>query len=360
LLKLVASIDDGAGNRWKPNSPPKGPVMRSVLLLSILMILSSDLCAQANISRVSPVRPVSTYSIVARDPETGELGVAVQSHWFSVGALVPWAQAGVGAVATQSMVEVSYGPRGLDLMASGIDAVSALSSLLSQDEHADIRQVAMVDASGMAAAHTGERCIPEAGNHVGQGYSVQANLMASATVPAAMAKAFERTSGPLAERLVAALAAAEAEGGDIRGRQSAAILVVRAESTGQPWNDILVDLRVEDHPRPVKELTRLLRIHRGYEMMNAGDLAVEKGDLEGAERAYAKAESILGDNLEARYWHAVAMVNAGEVERALPIFADIFMRGDNWRELTPRLVGPGFLQVDQATLDRIMAAVPDP
>ncbi len=330
--------------------------MSFFLLILVLLIPATTTLAAEDIPRVSPVRPVSTYSIVARDPDTGDLGVAVQSHWFSVGALVPWARAGVGAVATQSMVEASYGPKGLDLMATGQDAVTTLSYLLEQDDHADIRQVAMVDAGGMAAAHTGARCIPEAGQQVGLGYSVQANLMGPATVPAAMAKAFEKTSGPLAERLVAALAAAEKEGGDIRGRQSAAILVVRAESTGEPWNDKLVDLRVEDNPEPVRELKRLLKIHRGYEQMNAGDLAVEKGDLDEAEKSYARAEQILGDNLEARYWHAVAMVNAGALDRALPIFADIFRRGDNWRELTPRLVGPGFLQADKATLDKIMAA----
>jgi len=330
--------------------------MRPVSVLFVLMILALSAFASEPVPRVSPIRPVSTYSIVARDAETGDLGVAVQSHWFSVGALVPWAQAGVGAVATQSMVEASYGPKGLDLMAAGHDAVSVLSTLLFEDEHSDIRQVAMVDARGSAAVHTGARCIPEAGHFLGQGFSVQANLMGPATVPEAMAEAFEKTSGPLAERMVAALVAAQAEGGDIRGRQSAAILVVRAESTGQSWNDRLVDLRVEDHPEPVKELQRLLKIHRGYEQMNAGDLAVEMGDLDGAEKAYAQAEYILGDNLEARYWHAVAMVNAGAVDRALPIFADIFNRGDNWRELTPRLVGPGFLKADEETLARIMAA----
>jgi len=325
------------------------------MAIALFTLMAAAALAAAAVPRVSPIRPVSTYSIVARDPVTGDLGVAVQSHWFSVGALVPWARAGVGAVATQSMVEASYGPKGLDLMAEGNDAVSVLSTLLEQDPHADIRQVAMVDARGAAAAHTGGRCIPEAGHHLGQGYSVQANLMGPATVPEAMAKAYEKASGPLAERLVAALAAAEAEGGDIRGRQSAAILVVRAESTGQPWNDRLVDLRVEDHPQPIQELERLLRLHRGYEQMNAGDLAVENGDLRGAENAYAQAEHILGDNLEARYWHAVAMVNAGLIERALPIFADIFLRGENWRELTPRLVESGFLQADEATLARIMA-----
>jgi uncharacterized Ntn-hydrolase superfamily protein len=173
-----------------------------------------------------------------------------------------------------------------------------------------------------------------------------------------MATAFESATGPLAERMLAALAAAENEGGDIRGRQSVAILVVKAEPSDQPWNDVLVDLRVEDHPDPIGEMTRLLNLHRGYEQMNAGDLALEKGDLAAAEKAYGLAEAILGDNLEAKYWHAVAMVNAGEIDRALPIFAEVFDRGENWRELTPRLVGPGFLQADDATLEKILKARP--
>jgi len=328
--------------------------MRALFSLVILLLA---FCAAADpIPRESTVRPVSTYSIVARDPDTGELGVAVQSHWFSVGALVPWAEAGIGAVATQSMVQPSYGPRGLEMMGQGVDAMLTLESLLAEDPVPGIRQVAMVDIRGLAVAHTGDKCIAEAGHKVGRGYSVQANMMAKDTVPEAMARAFERAEGPLAERMLAALFAAEEEGGDIRGRQSAAVLVVRAEPSGEPWNDRLVDLRVEDHPDPVNELYRLLRFHRGYEQMNAGDLALEKGDMAGAQQAYEQAESILLGNLEARYWHAVALVNAGELEAALPIFAEVFARGENWRELTPRLVPPGFLMVDEAMLERIMAA----
>ncbi len=327
--------------------------MRPVVCLILLVILLPSSVASGP---VSAVRPVATYSIVARDPATGDLGVAVQSHWFSVGSLVPWARAGVGAVATQSMVEPSYGPLGLELMAAGKDAPAALAGLLAADPRADIRQVGMVDAAGRAASHTGANCIPEAGHRIGDGYAVQANLMGPATVPDAMAAAFEAATGPLAERMLAALAAAQAEGGDIRGRQSAAVLVVRGEATGRIWQDVLVDLRVEDHPDPVVELRRLLTLHRGYEQMNAGDLAVEAGDLAAASRAYGEAERILGDNLEARYWHAVALVNAGDLERALPIFADVFARGENWRELTPRLVEPGFLQVDADGLRRILGA----
>ncbi len=321
------------------------------LLLAAMVVLP----AAASAVTVSSIRPVSTYSIVARDAETGEMGVAVQSHWFSVGQLVPWAEAGVGAVATQSMVEPAYGPQGLALMAQGVSAASALAQLLEADAGSQMRQVAMVDAAGGAANFTGSRCIAEAGGRTGKGYAVQANLMANGTVPDAMAAAYEAASGPLAERLLAALAAAEQAGGDIRGRQSAALLVVAAEASAKPWQDVRVDLRVEDHPVPVAELTRLLRLHRGYEQMNAGDLAVEQNDLPAAGRAYAAAEKILGDNLEGRYWHAVALVNAGELEQALPMFAKIFAQGPNWRELTPRLVEPGYLLADEAQLARIMA-----
>lgn len=325
--------------------------MRVILILLIGLLTA----VPASAVTVSPIRPVSTYSIVARDPDTGELGVAVQSHWFSVGQLVPWAQAGVGAVATQSMVEPAYGPQGLALMAQGVSAASALSQLVDADPGNLMRQVAMVDAGGGVANFTGSRCIAEAGGRTGAGYAVQANMMANGTVPDAMAAAYEAARGPLAERLLAALAAAERAGGDIRGRQSAALLVVAAEPSAKPWQDVLVDLRVEDHPVPVAELERLLRLHRGYEQMNAGDLAVEQGDLVGAGRAYAAAEAILGDNLEGRYWHAVALVNAGELAKALPLFAGIFAQGPNWRELTPRLVEPGYLLVNEDQLARIMA-----
>jgi uncharacterized Ntn-hydrolase superfamily protein len=303
----------------------------------------------------SPVRPVTTYSIVARDADTGELGVAVQSHWFSVGQLVPWAQAGVGAVATQSMVNPAYGPQGLELMAGGAPAATALATLLERDEGRELRQVAMVDAGGGAATFTGARCIAEAGGRTGAGYAVQANLMTNPTVPDAMAKAYEEATGPLAERLLAALAAAEREGGDIRGRQSAALLVVPAEATGNAWEDVSIELRVEDHPVPVAELARLLRLHRGYEQMNAGDLAVEHGDIDAANRAYGAAAAILGDNLEARYWHAVALAGAGRLDEALPLFAAVFAAGENWRTLTPRLVPGGFLAVDDQALARIMS-----
>ncbi len=226
-------------------------------------------------------RPVHTFSIVARDPDSGEIGVAVQSHWFSVGALVPWAVPGVGAVATQSFVDPSYGPLGLELMKAGKTAQQALAALLVADEHPDVRQVAMVDAHGNVAAHTGGSDIQNAGHITGEGFSVQANMMLNTTVPAAMAKAYRTTKGDLTERLMAALEAAQAEGGDIRGSQAAAILVVSGDTALMPWQGRIVDLRVEDNPHPVQELRRLVTLNRAYARMNAGDDAMTRGDIRG-------------------------------------------------------------------------------
>jgi uncharacterized Ntn-hydrolase superfamily protein len=301
-----------------------------------------------------PLRPVHTFSIVARDPATGEMGVAVQSHWFSVGSNVAWAEAGVGAVATQSFIDPSYGRNGLDLMRGGSSAAEALKSLLAKDEGRDVRQVAMIDARGRVAAHTGAKCIEAAGDHVGANYSVQANLMSNARVWPAMARAFESARGDLAERMLAALDAAQSQGGDIRGRQSAAIVIVRGESTGKPWADRLFDLRVDDHPEPLRELRRLVRLQRAYNHMNAGDAAVERKDNEGALREYAAAEQLVPDNIEMVYWHAVALANMKRVEEALPLFRRVFAADPNWRTLTPRLVKSGILPDDKKMIDRIV------
>jgi uncharacterized Ntn-hydrolase superfamily protein len=303
-----------------------------------------------------PLRPVHTYSIVARDPATGEMGVAVQSHWFSVGSNVAWAEAGVGAVATQSFIDPSYGRNGLDLMRRGAAAGEALKALLAKDEGRDVRQVAMIDARGRAAAHTGAKCIEAAGDRVGANYSVQANLMANDGVWPAMARAFESARGDLAERMLAALDAAERAGGDIRGRQSAALVVVKAESTGKPWADRLFDLRVDDHPEPLKELRRLVRFQRAFNHMNAGDAAVERKDNEAALREYAAAERLVPDNVEMVYWHAVALANMNRVDEALPLFRRVFAADPNWRALTPRLVKSGILPDDKKLMDRILSA----
>jgi len=322
--------------------------------LLLAMIVAGALQAQPPLR---PLRPVSTYSIVARDPATGEIGVAVQSHWFSVGSVVPWAEAGVGAVATQSFVDPSYGQLGLDLMRAGKSAPEALKALLAADEGRAVRQVAMVDAQGRVAAHTGEKCIIAAGHQVGRGYSVQANLMDKKTVWPAMARAYETAQGDLIDRLLAALEAAEHEGGDIRGQQAAAIFVVKGKSTGRPWvgADVVIQLRVEDHPNPVEELKRLVRVHRAYEHMNAGDACSEKKDWNCAAREYGAAEQILPDQMEVVFWHAVTLVTGGRVEEALPLFKKVFAREPRWAELVERLPASDLLPNDPALLARIRA-----
>jgi len=309
-------------------------------------------------------RPVHTFSIVARDAATGQLGVAVQSHWFSVGSVVTWAQAGVGAVATQSFAEPAYGPRGLGLMAAGLDAQAALRALLAADPGEAVRQVAFVDARGVVAAHTGSRCIEAASHAVGEGFSVQANMMLGDGVVPAMRSAYEAAlaaGSDLPERLLRALEAAQAAGGDIRGVQSAAILIVAGEATGRPADDRLLELRVEDHPAPLVELRRLIGVWRAYGHMNAGDVAVERGDMATALASYAEADRLLPGNPEIRYWHAVTLATNGHVEEALPLFRAVFTADPNWIELTRRLVKPGLIPDTpdgQALLARILAVAP--
>jgi len=310
-------------------------------------------------------RPVATYSIVARDGATGRLGVGVQSHWFSVGSVVPWAEAGVGAVATQSLVNVTYGPLGLELMRGGRTAGEALEALRSTDDGSALRQVAMVDAAGNVAAHTGDRCIAEAGQGTGRArdgtvYSVQANLMARETVPRAMAEAFEAAPGDdFAQRLFAALEAAQGEGGDIRGKQSAAMLIVEAEPSGRPWDDVVLDLHVHDHPEPLRELERLLLVHRAYEHMNAGDLAIERGDVQAALHEYSAAQELQPDNTEMVFWTAVSLVNAGRVDQAEPLLARCYADPTaDWRETLRRLPAAGILPEDRVLIERLLAIEP--
>lgn len=296
-----------------------------------------------------------TYSIVAIDPETGEMGAAVQSNWFSVGTLVIWGEPGVGVVATQSFVNPAYGPEGLQLMGMGFSPEQAIQMLTGKDEGQMFRQLGMLNAKGESAAFTGDKCIEAAGHLVGDGYAVQANLMSNDKVWPAMAKAFEASEGqPLAERMMSALEAAQAAGGDIRGKQSAAMIVVGGKRMQHPWEGRLVDLRVDDHAEPLRELRRLLQVHRAYEYMNRGDLAVEAGEMEKAKAEYGAAEALFPDNLEMKYWHAVALANRGDLEAALPLFAEIFKKGPNWRELTPRLTKNGLLNVDEKALKMII------
>ena len=322
---------------------------------SLLVWVAGFLTVGSLFAQGRPLRPVHTYSIVARDSVTGELGVAVQSHWFSVGSIVTWAEAGVGAVATQSFVEVSYGPLGLELMRAGKTAQQALHALLSVDPHADVRQVAMVDRFGNVAVHTGKKCILEAGHHLGKQYSTQANLMEKNTVWDAMARAYETAKGDLIDRLMAALEAAQAEGGDIRGKQSAAILVVPGTSHGRPWQEKIIDLRVEDSPEPLKELKRLIRVHRAYQHMNNGDEYFARGDVKNALKEYAAARKYAPDNLEIIYWQAVTMAGAGQGEQALPLFREVFAKDRHWYELTPRLPHSDLLPNDPKLLERILS-----
>jgi uncharacterized Ntn-hydrolase superfamily protein len=323
------------------------------LIASLVMLVAAP--ANAAAAAPSTVRPVSTYSIVARDAATGELGVAVQSHWFSVGPIVPWAESGVGAVATQSFVDPSYGPLGLALMRAGKTAPEALAALLAGDAQREVRQVGMVDAKGNAATFTGKLDIPAAGGQEGKGYVVQANLMEKATVWPAMARAFEAAKGDLAERLLAALDAAQAEGGDIRGRQSAAIVVVKGTPSGRPWADRVFDLRVEDHPDPLAELRRLVGVQRAYTRMTAGDDCVALKDWACAEREYGAAEGMMPENAEMAFWHAVALASNGRLDAARPLFRRAFAADPRWRELVRRLPGVEQLPRDPGLMEEIVA-----
>jgi uncharacterized Ntn-hydrolase superfamily protein len=327
--------------------------MKKSLLFIIVVLLAVPLLGAGK-----SARPAHTYSIVALDKMTGELGVAVQSHWFSVGSVDPWVEAGVGAVATQSFVEASYGPLGLELMRAGKSADEALAALLKADKNESSRQVGMVDARGKVAAHTGKNCIPEAGHMIGDGFSCQANLMLKNTVWKAMARAFETTKGELVDRLLAALEAAEQEGGDIRGRQSAALIVVRGKSSGVWWKDRIYDLRIEDHPNPVAELRRLIKINKAYNHMNQGDEYLTEKKVDEAVKEYTKGMNIYPDNPEMIFWPAVTLASSGKVEESLPLFKKVFAMDANWAVLLPRLPKVGQFPNDKKLLQKVLAVAP--
>lgn len=300
-----------------------------------------------------------TYSIVAYDAAAQQFGVAVQSHYIATGSAVPWLQAGVGAVATQSWVEISYGPLGLALMEDGKSAQQALAGLLAADPEADQRQVAMIDRHGIAAIHTGRRCIPAAGHRTGEGYSVQANMMLRDTVWDAMAEAYEGTSGDLAQRMLASLEAAEAEGGDIRGRQSAALAVVTAQPVGSAWRGRIYDLRVDDHVDPLVELRRLLSTARACQQWNAAEAllngdSIDESRVRQAIATFQQAPNTMPANPEGVFWFACALVNAGYGETALPYFRQAFYAQPLWRELAARLPAVGLLHADDNLLHRIV------
>jgi uncharacterized Ntn-hydrolase superfamily protein len=363
-------------------------VNKTLFPAALLLLATLSLNAQTQTSEPRKPGPLAhTFSIVARDPQTGEIGAAVQSHWFAVGQSVIWAEAGVGAVATQSFIDPSYGKLGLDLMRAGKSAPEALKGLLQSDLNSNVRQVAFIDSEGRVGVWTGAKDIDAAGHiagpsgtsskeqstlasknadgilSVGHTFSTEANLMSNDQVWPAMAKAFQEAKGDLAERMLAALDAGQAAGGDIRGRQSAALIVVKAKSSGKPWEDRIFDVRVDDADYPLKELRRLVALQRAYKHMNAGDAATEHKDNEGALREYAAAEEIAAKTegvppsrlAEMIYWHAVALVNMGRVDESLPLFKRVFQMMPSYRELTPRLPKSGLIVSDPKVMQRILA-----
>jgi len=260
-----------------------------------------------------------TYSIVALDPHSGELGVAVQTRWLAVGALVPWLRPGVGAIATQSFVDTRYGFSGIELLAAGRSPEDALAELLAADPDPGVRQVGMVDASGRVAAHTGADCVVAAGHATGDGVSVQANMMERPSVWPAMLAAFHGASGDLADRLVAALRAAEAEGGDVRGRQSAALVVVPGRPEAHPW-DIRYDIRVDDARAPLDELERLLALNRAYEALDRGFEALAVGEASAALTFFEEAAELAPDDDQVRLWQSLAVFDSGDEERGRRLY----------------------------------------
>jgi uncharacterized Ntn-hydrolase superfamily protein len=296
---------------------------------------------------MSPVR-TGTYSIVARDEASGAIGAAVQSHWFSVGSVVTWGRAGIGAVATQSVAEPAYGPRLLDRLEGGEAPVDALRALTAEDAAARFRQVAVVGADGQPAVHTGEGCIAYAGHQTGEGFSTQANMMASDGVWPAMAKAFSAARGPLARRMLAALEAGEAAGGDVRGRQSAALLVVPAE--GEAWRRE-VELRVEDDAEPLAELARLLDLHDAYALAGEGDELAGQGRDDEASQKYRAAAQLAPDNEELLFWSGLAQMKSGELEAGADVLRRVIAANDGWRQLLLRLdddLAPGVGEAREA------------
>jgi len=327
--------------------------VRSALFSLCLLVFI--LSAHSQVHPETGDKLAHTFSIVARDTATGEMAIGVQSHWFAVGTIVSWGRSGVGVVATQSFVNPAYGPNGLDLMSEGMSAGEALQVLVEADRGRNYRQVAFLDASGAVSAYTGSSCISSASHAMGDNYSVQANMMLNDDVVPAMSKAFmEHSELPLAERVLQVLQAAQSAGGDIRGKQSAALIVVGPEVADEVWTDRKIDLRVDDHQDPLGELDRLLRVHRAYDHMNRGDLAVEHQDMEGALQEYGAAEKMFPRNLEMKYWKAVALANNGHMDEALPVFEYVFDRDNNWRELTRRLPASGLLRVSDTEVQNIL------
>lgn len=317
-------------------------ILYSLLLLTVV---------QVTIAQQIPLRDdfAHTYSIVAFDENTSEMAVGVQSHWFAVGKVVPWVKAGVGAVATQSFVNIDYGVKGLEMLENGMPLGNVLEDILKNDKSAAIRQVAMMNSNGEVIAYTGEQCIAEASHYIGKHFSVQANMMANDKVIPAMVNAFEKNSQlPIAERVLAALKAAQEAGGDLRGMQSAALVVVDAKVTKEMNpNEKKIDLRVDDAANPIAELERLLVVHRAYEYMNEADIALENKNFSKALTLYKQAEKLQPNNIEIQFWKALAMMQSSEKKQGIRAMKKIISKHSNWQHLLYRLV-----EVDVVPLTR--------
>ena len=321
-----------------------------------ILLFALHVSLQTSAQSPKPSDPFAhTFSIVGRDSATGEMAVAVQSHWFSVGTAVSWGEAGVGVVATQSFVNRSFGIRGLELLKQGKSPQEALNILLSDDSAKDFRQVAILDTLGRVATHTGKKCIDMAGHMNGKNFSVQANMMLNDKVVAAMESAWkENSSLRLAERMAAVLNVAQKAGGDIRGKQSAALLVVAPHSSAEPWNDRIIDLRVDDAADPIKEINRLLKVFRAYEHMNRGDAHVEKNEMKLAMDEYNLAMKMFPENLEMKYWTAITLANGKQIAKASEMLHGIYKKDSNWRKLTERLPKVGLLNVSEKELKELL------
>jgi uncharacterized Ntn-hydrolase superfamily protein len=300
------------------------------------------------------MKHAGTYSIVAFDKALGQIGAAVQSHWFAVGASILWAEAGVGAVATQSFIEPSYGPSAIDLMKSGKTSSDALNELLARDPLRESRQIAVIDKNGHASTFTGNACVGAAGHITGNSFSVQANMMDNNSVWIAMEKCFSESKGDLADRMLQALEAAELAGGDIRGQQSAAMIVVSSKKSDNFFSDRLFDIRVDDHLKPLTELRRLAAVTRGYHHMNNGDNLCTQGKFIEASVEYSKASKMLEHPSEAHFWQAVALAADGRIDEAKIIFSELFVRQPKWKKMVSRLPAAGILPDDPELLKKII------
>jgi uncharacterized Ntn-hydrolase superfamily protein len=297
-----------------------------------------------------------TYSIVARDPATGQLGVAAQSCYFALGSVLPWARAGVGAVATQSMVDPGYGPRCLDLLAAGVEVHDALAEVRAADEGRDVRQVGVVSASGAVASFTGSRCIDHVGHAEGDGWSTQANMMAGPGVCEAMGDAFTVTSGALATRLLAALVAAEEVGGDARGQMSAALMVVEGTRPDHPWQGLLTDVRVDHHPDPLGELGRLISVAEAYHLCDVAEEALIHGDAEGALAGAEAGLALLPGEGNLLLSYIAGLAGVGRIDEAAAEVQKLVAARPPWAGVLRSLFDGGLIPLPEGiTVDLLLS-----